>query len=189
MLHSYVERVWSFGYLFHGRSFIIDQSTRKKKKKKDSVLFIISFFIGHVYGRARLLHWVYVLERVRMRASFWDSILVYFGWEYELSICFLWERRATFSLVSLDLYSIHHFIYFGCDYFPCFDVGLPSLIFLSFRLLPSLFLILFFRFTLPHLISFFYHFALCLTWDWYTHIILVHSMWPFIYHHFSCGDP
>ena len=65
-------------------------------KKKDSALFILLFSIGHVYGRASLLHWVHMLERVRMRASFWDSILVYFGWEYESPIQFLWERQATF---------------------------------------------------------------------------------------------
>ena len=75
MLHQYMGRVNSFGYLFHGRSFIIDQSMckknkEKKKEKKYSALFILSFFIGHVYGRARLLHWVYVLERVRMGAYF-----------------------------------------------------------------------------------------------------------------------
>ena len=44
-----------------------------------------------------------------------------------------------FSLVSLDSCSIHHSIYFRCDYFPCFDAGWPSLIFLSLRLLLSLF--------------------------------------------------
>ena len=42
--------------------------------KKKSAFFIISFSIGHVYRHANLLHWVHVLGRVRMRASFWDSI-------------------------------------------------------------------------------------------------------------------
>ena len=95
-------RMWKgfdhLGMYFHESSFIIDQSMRKKKIYIYIYrsLFILSFFIGHVYGRAGLLHWVYVLERVRMRASFWDSILVYFGWEYESSIRFLWARQATF---------------------------------------------------------------------------------------------
>ena len=65
-------------------------------EKKNSALFILLFSIGHVYGRANLLHWVHVLEGVCMRASLWDSILVYFGWEYEAPTQFLWERRATF---------------------------------------------------------------------------------------------
>ena len=46
---------------------------------------------------------------------------------------------SNLSLVSLDSCSIHHSIYFGCDYFPCFDAGWPSLTFLSLRLLLSLF--------------------------------------------------
>ena len=63
---------------------------------KNGALFILLFSIGHVYGCASLLHWVHVLERVRMRASFLRSILVYFGWGYESPIRFLWERRTTF---------------------------------------------------------------------------------------------
>ena len=67
-----------------------------------------------------------------------------------LSWCTFWVRvwvihsifvreTSDFSLVSLDHCSIHHSVYFGCDYFPCFDVDWPSLIFLSLRLLLSLF--------------------------------------------------
>ena len=90
-------------------------------------MFILSFSIKHVYGRASLLHWVHVLERVHMRASFWDSY-----W------CIFFVREASdLSSVSLDPGSIQHLIYFGCDYFPCFDAGWPSLTFLSFCLLLS----------------------------------------------------
>ena len=49
------------------------------------------------------------------------------------------RETSDFPLVSLDPCSIHHSVYFGCDYFPCFDAGWPSLTFLSLRLLPSLF--------------------------------------------------
>ena len=96
MLHQYMGSVYSFSYVFHGRSFTIDRSMLKKKKKRYNAFFIISFSIGHVYGHTSLFHWVHVLERVHMRASFWDSILVYFEWEYESPIRFLWESRATF---------------------------------------------------------------------------------------------
>ena len=75
MLHSYVERVWSFGYVFSWE-FIHYWSEYAQKKKKGA-FFIVSFSIGHVYGRVGLLHSVYVSERVRMRAYLWDSILVY----------------------------------------------------------------------------------------------------------------
>ena len=130
---------------FHGSSFIIDQSMRKKKKKKKnwkkkiySSFFILSFFIGHVYGRAGLLHWVHVLERVRMRASFWDSSWCIF-WVRVWVIHSIFVRETSdLSLVSLGPCSIHHSIYFGCDYFLCFDVGWPSLIFLSLCFLVSL---------------------------------------------------
>ena len=49
------------------------------------------------------------------------------------------RESSDLSLVFMDPSSIHHPIYFGCDYFPCFDAGWPSLIFLSLRLLLSLF--------------------------------------------------
>ena len=55
-----------------GHSLLIRVCAKKKK-----AFFIISFSIRHVYRHASLLHWVHVLGRVRMRASFWDSILVY----------------------------------------------------------------------------------------------------------------
>ena len=48
------------------------------------------------------------------------------------------RETGDFSLVSLDPCSIHHSIYFGCDYFPCFDADWPSLTFLSLYLLLSL---------------------------------------------------
>ena len=68
------------GMYFHLRSFIIDQSMHKKKKKNDCTFFIISFSIGHMYGHTNLLHYVYVLERVRMRTFFFRFYLgIYFG--------------------------------------------------------------------------------------------------------------
>ena len=54
-----------------------------------------------------------------------------------MSCPFIFVREASdLSLVSLDPCSIHHPIYFGCDYLPCFDAGWPSLtfLFLYFRL-------------------------------------------------------
>ena len=48
------------------------------------------------------------------------------------------RETSDLSLEFLDLCSIHHPICFGCDYFPCFDAGWPSLTFLSFYLLLSL---------------------------------------------------
>ena len=49
------------------------------------------------------------------------------------------RETGDFSLVSLDPCSIHHSIYFGCDYFPCFDADCPSLTFPSLCLLLYLF--------------------------------------------------
>lgn len=101
--------------------------------------FIVSFSIGHVYGCASLLHWVHVLERVRMRASFWDSSWCIFWVRVWVAHSIFVRKTSNISLVSLDPCSTHHSIYFGCDYFPCFDIGWPSLTFLSFCLLLSLF--------------------------------------------------
>ena len=65
----------------------------------------------------------------------------------------IFEREASdLSLVSLGPCSIHHSIYFRCDHFPCFDVSWPSLIFLSSRLLLSLF----YSSVWPYLIGFHY---------------------------------
>ena len=112
MLHSYVERVWSFGYVFswefiHYWSGYAQKNKKKKtkKNKKKNVLFIISFSIEHMYECASLLDWVYVLERVRMRTSLWDSILVYFGWEYDLPVRFCErDERPFFSIHGSLLY-------------------------------------------------------------------------------------
>ena len=64
-----------------GHSLLIKVCAKTKKKKieeiKDNAFFIVSFSIEHMYRYASLLHWVYVLERVRMKFYFWDSILVY----------------------------------------------------------------------------------------------------------------
>ena len=63
---------------------------------------------------------------------------IYFGWEYELPIRFLWERQAIFFRIfgSLPYSSLHPFL---CDLSPCFDAGWPSPTFLSFCFLLSLF--------------------------------------------------
>ena len=53
-----------------------------------------------------------------------------------ISFC---ERASDLSLVFLDYCSIHHSIHLWCDYFPCFDAGWSSLIFLSRCFLLSLF--------------------------------------------------
>ena len=58
-----------------------------------------------------------------------------------------------------------------------------------FYLFVFFYLILFLRFTPLHLISFFSYPAWCLTWVQHPHFMLAYSMWLFIYHHFSCGDP
>ena len=113
MLHPYVERVWSFGYVF---SFeVIHYWSKYAQKKKNSAFFIVSFSIEHMYGCASLLHWVCVRE------SSYESFLlrfhldIYFGWEYESLIRFLREVSDLF-LVSLDLCSIHHYIHFYVTY-------------------------------------------------------------------------
>ena len=80
----------------------------------------------------------------------------------------VWVAHLTFvreasniSLVSLDPCFIHHSICFGCDYFPCFDVGWPpSLTFLSLRLLLSLF----YSFVSPYLIWFLFLLTLLDVW-------------------------
>ena len=141
----------------------------------------MSFSIGHVYGRANLLHWVYVLERVRMGAYFWDFILViYFGWEYESPIQFLWEASDFFFIGFLDLYPIHHSIHFWCDLSPCFDAGWPLLTFLSLCLLLSLS----YSLISPYLIWFLYFLILFDVWlgfsihmlfllIWYVHSFII----------------
>ena len=76
--------------------FMGDHSVASEYAKKKNVLFIIPFSIEHVYECASLLYWVYVLERVHMRAYLWVHLDVYFLQEYESPIWLLWERRATF---------------------------------------------------------------------------------------------
>ena len=138
-----------------------------------------------INGCASLLHWVYVLERVRIGASLWDYILVYFGWEYELPIHFC-ERgeRPFFSISGSLLYPSFHL----------FRMWLLSMLWckltithFSISLLSSIF-ILFLNSTLPHLISLFSHPAWYSTWVQHPHFNLAYSMCPFLYHHFSCRN-
>ena len=101
-------------------------------------MFIILFSIKHMYECASLLHWVYVLERVHMRASLWDSILVYVLGESmsrPFDFCERDERHFFRIFGSLPYWPLHPF---SCDLYPCFDVGWLSLTFLSFCLLLSL---------------------------------------------------
>ena len=177
-------RVYSFGYIFHRSSLIIDQSMRKKKIK--NALFIIPFSIEHMYGFASLLHWVYVLERVRMRAYLWD-ILVYVLGDSINRIFNFCERgeRLFFSISRSLLYpSFYLFRMWLLSMLWCrltithFSLSLPSFIF-----------VIFLYFTLFHLISFFSHSARCLTWVQYPHILLAYLICSFIYHHFLCGNP
>ena len=160
---------------------------KKMKKKNYSALFILSFFIGHVYGRVGLLHWVYVLERVRMRAFFWDS-----------SWCIFWVRvwviHSIFVRETSDLsFSISGSLLYSS--FRLFRMWLLSMLWCRVTIThfsissPSSIFILSLRFTPLHLISFFSHSVWCLTWVQHPHFILAYSMRPFIYHHFSCGDP
>ena len=109
------------------------------QKKKKSALFIIPFSIEHMYGCASLFHWVYVLEIVHMGVSFLDSIFVYIlgkSMSRSFDFCERGERpffRVSGSLPYSSLQS------FSSDLSLCFDAGWPSLIFLSFCLLLSLF--------------------------------------------------
>ena len=142
MLHPYVERVWSFGHVFSWEVihyWLEYAQKRKKEKEKKSALFIIPFSIEHMYGCASLIHWVYVLEKVHMGASFRDSILVYIlgkSMSHPFDFCESGERLFFRIFGSLPYSSLHPFL---CDLSPCFDAGWPSLTFLSLCLLLSLF--------------------------------------------------
>ena len=121
-----------------------------------------------MYGRASLFHWVYVLERVRTRASFWDSILVYILGESmsrPFDFCERGERPFFRIFGFLPYSSLYPFL---CDLSPCFHVGWPSLTFIF----SSIFILLL-HFTLPHLISFFSHPAWCSTWVQHPHLFLL----------------
>ena len=86
MLHHTMGRVYSneLCIIIEDFSLLIRTCTKKKKKKKTHCLYVYSpFFIEHVYRRVDLLHYVHMLERVRMRALsdppfFQRFILMYF---------------------------------------------------------------------------------------------------------------
>ena len=143
-----------------------NNNKKKMKWKKYSALFILSFFIGHVYGRAELLHWVHVLERVRMRASFWDSSWCIFWVRVWVAHSIFVIETSDLSFVSLDHCSIHHSIHFLCEFSPCFDVDRPVLTFLSFFFL-LISLCYFFRLYYILSLHFFPHLAWCLIWGTY----------------------
>ena len=103
--------------------FMGDHSLLIRLCTKKNALFIISFFIGHVYGCAKLLHWVHVLKRVRMRASLWDSILVHVlgdSMSRPFDFC---ERgkRPFFSISGSLLYPSPHLFWMWL--LPWFDAG------------------------------------------------------------------
>ena len=129
---------------------------RDAKCLKTTVLwnmFILLFSIGHVYGCARLLHWVYVSERVRMRASFLDSILVYIlGESTSHPFDFYESGEWPFFSISGSLFypSFHLFRMWLLSMLWCRLTITHFSIFAS-----SSILILFLRLTLPHRISLF----------------------------------
>ena len=85
---------------------------------------------------------------------------IYFGWEYESPIRFLWERRATFlqDLSILAIFVITSIFMWLISILWCMLAITHFSIFLS-----SSIFILFLHFTLHHLISFF--FSSCLIFD------------------------
>ena len=97
------------------------------------------------------------------------------------------RETSDFSLVSLDPCSIHHSIYFGCDYFLCFDAGWPLLIFLSLCFFVSLSCS-----SIPPYLIWFLSFLILLdvlTWVQHLHFILAYPICSSLYHHFWCGNP
>ena len=137
--------VWSFGYVFsleviHYWSEYAQKKKKKNKTKniKDNAFFIVPFSIDYMYGCAGLLHWVCVLKIVHMGVSFWDFILVYIWVRvWVVHSIFVRGEQPFFRIFGFLPYSsLHPFL---CDYFPCLDAGWPSLTFLSFCLLLSLF--------------------------------------------------
>ena len=85
-----------------------------------------------MYGCASLLHWVYVLEKVRMRAYLWYSILVYILGE-SMSRRFDFCESCEWSFFRISRSFPYSSLYpFLCDLSPCFDASWPSFTFLSF---------------------------------------------------------
>ena len=112
---------------------------KEKKKKKKKVHCSLYRFPLSTCMDVLVCFIEYVLYRVHMRASFWDSILVYILGESmsrSFNFCERDERPFFRIFGSLPYLSLHSFL---CDLSPCFDAGWPSLTFLSFCLLPSLF--------------------------------------------------
>ena len=145
------------------------------------MFFIVSFSIKHMYGCAGLLHWVYVLERVRMGTSFWDSILVYIlGKSMTCPFDFYERCKRPFFRISKSLpySSLHQFL---CDLPPFIEAGWSSLTFLSLCFLLSLFYysislhliwFLFFLILLDVWIRFNTHTLFLLNWYVYSFIII-----------------
>ena len=133
----------------------------KKKKKKIAHCSFYYFSIGHVYRRVGLLHSVYVSERVRMRASFWDSILVYILGE-SMSHPFDFCESCEWSFFRISRSFPYSSLYpFLCDLSPCFNVGWPSLTFLSLCFLLFLF-----------------YYSILLHFIWFLSFLILLDIWP-----------
>ena len=161
MLHQYMGRVYSFGYVFSWECIRYWSKYAHKKKNDDSALFILSFTIGHGYGHARLLHWVHVLES-SYESSFLGFILMYTLGEsmsHPFDFCER-DEQPFFSIPGSLLYPS----------FRLFQMWLFSMLWCRLTIthfsisLFSCIFVLFLHSTLSHLISFFSHLSWCLTW-------------------------
>ena len=135
-----------------------------------------------MYGCASLLHWVYVLKRVRMRAYFLDSSWCIFWVRVWVIHSIFVREMSDLSLMFLDPCHIHHYIHFFMWLIFMLWYGLTITHF-SISLSSFIF-ILFLNFTCSHLISLFSHPAWCLIWVHHPHFILAYLICPFLYHHF-----
>ena len=188
MLHPYVERVWSFGHVFSWEVihyWLEYAQKRKKEKEKKSALFIIPFFIKHMYGYASLLHWVYVLERVHMRAYLWDSSWCIFFVRVWVTHSIFVRETSDFSLGSLDPCPIRHYIHFHETY-------LHALMQVDHHSHFYLFVFFYFYFIPPfhYTSSDSFLFSSCLMFDLGSTSTLYSFLFDisFIYYHFSCGN-
>lgn len=176
---SVYKGIYLFGYVFHGRLFIIDHGMHKRK----NALFIVLFSIEHVYRCANLLHWVHLSVRLHM----WPPRGFPFTWFYfyiyfMIRVWAIWltcmREASDLSLGSLD----HN---------PSFHPFLMWL--LSMLWYGSTSTHIFFPFCCFHFITsidtaIFYHILSFLTsldvWLWFGHLHTIHvhlvNIWYFI---------
>ena len=139
-------------------------------------MFILhsSFFIEHVYGCVDLIHCVYVLERVHMRALsdlpfFQRFILMFFWVRVWAAHSFFVRGERLFLRVSRSfLYpSFHPFLMWLILMLWCrLTITHTFFFMLSFIFIPLL------HFILSHLISLFSHLTRCSTWVHHPRTIL-----------------